>query len=109
MLQQVWTNLVQNSIQAIADRPGTIWVSSDIEGNYLKMTIEDNGPGIPQDMAQRIFEPFVTTKASGTGLGLSVAETFVTVHGGTLTLAGPRHGTGACFVVALPIAHEDAV
>jgi signal transduction histidine kinase len=66
------------------------------------MTFQDNGPGIPEDRRNNIFEPFFSTKEGGTGLGLTVSYNIVTAHGGTLDLAD-LNGSGACFRLFLPM------
>ncbi len=78
-----------------------------IDGSCI-IRVEDNGPGIPEDLRQRIFEPFFTTKpaGSGTGLGLSLSHEIVTQgHGGTLTVESDGRA-GAAFVITLPVVHE---
>lgn len=78
-------------------------------GNYLVLSIEDEGPGIPVELRQRLFEPFYTTKpkGKGTGLGLSVAQGIVARHHGTIgVLSEP--GQGACFMVGLPVSRRDS-
>lgn len=77
-------------------------------GDYLVLSIEDEGPGIPADLRQRLFEPFYTTKAKGkgTGLGLSVAQGIVARHHGTIGVLS-QPGQGACFMVGLPVSRQD--
>jgi signal transduction histidine kinase len=64
--------------------------------------VEDSGPGITPEILERIFDPFVTTKARGTGLGLVVAQSIVQEHGGELRARNADHGRGATFEVRLP-------
>jgi PAS domain S-box-containing protein len=113
-LQQVLINLTVNSAQAIRDagRPGSIRIearaSSVADGPAVRISIIDDGPGIPTEILGRLFMPFVTTKepGGGTGLGLSVSFGIITGHGGTL-----RHeqspGGGATFVIELPVGRDD--
>ena len=68
---------------------------------------EDNGPGVPIDMVPRLFEPFYTTKAQGSGLGLTIANTLVEANGGRLEYVPGKNG-GACFVMRLVPAAEKA-
>jgi len=77
-LNQVWTNLIDNAIDAV-DEGGTIWVRTSSEKDYVMVEIADNGPGIPPEIQSQIFEPFFTTKdvGAGTGLGLEVAYRIV--------------------------------
>jgi PAS domain S-box-containing protein len=78
-LNQVWTNLIDNAIGALGTS-GTITVRTSGEGDHLAVEIEDDGPGIPEEVRSRIFEPFFTTKqvGEGTGLGLDVVRRIVT-------------------------------
>ena len=101
-INQVWTNLLDNAIDAVDDG-GRIRISTRQEGALACVTIEDNGPGIPEDIAARIFEPFYTTKApgSGTGLGLDIAQRIVSQHEGTIRLDSEPGRT--VFEVCLPI------
>jgi two-component system NtrC family sensor kinase len=68
----------------------------------VEIFIQDTGPGIPVENRTRIFEPFVSTKKGGTGLGLTVSYGIIAAHGGNLDLVVER-GPGACFRVALPL------
>lgn len=104
-LRQVLLNLVQNAVHAVADRDGRIEVtiaaqdSSGLDG--IAITVDDNGAGVAKDARQRIFTPFYTTKDHGTGLGLAVSFTTVSLHGGTLTVDDSPLG-GARFRVWIP-------
>ncbi|HEV7268772.1 MAG TPA: ATP-binding protein [Falsiroseomonas sp.] len=105
-LGQVAVNLVVNAQAVLADRPEprTIRLESWAEpGGGIGLAVEDNGPGVPEAMRERIFEPYVTTKplGAGTGLGLAVCRNIVAAHGGTLGLEPGTLG-GARFVVRLP-------
>ena len=101
-INQVWTNLLDNAIDAVDDG-GCVRISTRREGALACITIEDNGPGIPPEIAGRIFEPFYTTKApgSGTGLGLDIAQRIVSQHQGTIRLESEPGRTA--FDVCLPI------
>jgi len=102
-LNQVWTNLIHNAIQAM-DGQGEILIETRAEGGEVEVAIQDNGPGIPPEIAARIFEPFYTTKAKGegTGLGLSISARIVEKHGGTISLDSRPGRTR--FEVRLPVA-----
>ncbi|MDX1439728.1 MAG: two-component regulator propeller domain-containing protein, partial [Rubricoccaceae bacterium] len=110
---RVFLNLLENAFYAVneaastLDRTPTIRVRTMIEGNYVRVAVEDNGPGIPDDVRPRLFEPFFTTKptGSGTGLGLSLAHDIVQRHNGTLRVqrTGPE---GTVFTVRLPLFGE---
>ena len=87
-LNQVWTNLLDNAIEALGER-GTITIATRSDGDCAVVEISDDGPGVPDDVASRIFNPFFTTKdvGSGTGLGLATARRIVVDrHAGSLTL-----------------------
>jgi PAS domain S-box-containing protein len=103
-LLQVLINLINNSIDAMKPQGGgqiTVRICP-LEGG-VELTLTDSGPGIPADVLDRIFDPFVTTKppGEGTGLGLSVSHRIVQEHRGTLT-AENLPGGGACFRICLP-------
>ena len=78
-LNQVWTNIIDNAIDAIGERHGNIWLRTKQENNNIVVEISDDGPGIPQDIQSRMFEQFFTTKGigKGTGLGLSISYRIV--------------------------------
>ena len=102
-LNQVWTNLLDNAIDALGDS-GTITITTCRDGDCAVVAIADDGPGIPPDDRDHVFDPFFTTKdvGRGTGLGLSTARRIVVSHQGSLTLDPARRGTS--FSVRLPLA-----
>jgi signal transduction histidine kinase len=94
-LNQVWTNLLDNAIDAVGER-GTITIRTRRDGECILVDIADTGPGIPPDIRSRVFEPFFTTKdvGSGTGLGLDTARRIVIErHGGSMTFDSSERGT----------------
>ena len=98
-----WPNAVAGD--AMDDRKGTrLVIRARTEGDRITFEIEDDGPGVPESLRDRIFEPFVTTKdvGEGTGLGLAVCRGIVEGAGGTIALRPLERG--ACFVVDLPLA-----
>jgi signal transduction histidine kinase len=106
-LQQVILNLCNNAAQAMRDG-GVIEVGTDrrptesgSEPGQVVLTVTDSGCGIPPDILPRVFEPFFTTRPSGTGLGLSTAQDIVTQQGGTMTLASVM-GAGTTVTVSFP-------
>lgn len=103
-INQVFMNLLINAGQAIADR-GTITLAMGTEGDEVWVSVSDNGVGIPEDVQQRIFDPFYTTKpiGRGTGLGLAIAYRIVAKHHGRIDVSS-RPGAGSTFRVVLPIA-----
>jgi two-component system, LuxR family, sensor kinase FixL len=104
-IQQVILNLVRNAIEALAEsrtEPRDVTVQTAKAADYhVEITVCDNGPGLSPAIAPRLFEPFCTSKAAGTGLGLATSRTIVAQHGGTLDHRAntPR---GACFRLRLP-------
>lgn len=113
LLHQVFVNLLLNGMEAMP-AGGTLTVSYDESGRNGTVTngcydwrvlVRDHGPGIPPGEFEHIFEPFVTTKARGTGLGLAVSRRIIDEHQGTLTAQNHPDG-GAVFVVELPFASD---
>ena len=107
-LSQVVYNLVLNAIQAV-DKRGRVCVrtkllSNSPSGRDAVLEIADDGPGLAEKVQQKLFQPFVTTKKSGVGLGLSIVKRIVESHGGRLEVESPRKdiGRGALFRVSLP-------
>ena len=87
-LNQVWTNLIDNAIDAM-DGAGTLRLTTRAEGDDVLIEVGDTGPGMPPEVAARAFETFYTTKdvGKGTGLGLDIAQRIVVErHGGTITI-----------------------
>lgn len=102
--QQVVTNLVDNALQASPDG-GLVEVRVAEEKGQLLIEVRDHGPGVPATERERIFEPFVTTRIKGVGLGLAIARQVVALHGGTLTVHDAPGG-GACFRIEVPPARS---
>jgi two-component system sensor histidine kinase FlrB len=70
-------------------------------GEWVELRVEDEGPGVPEEQQDKVFEPFFTTRARGTGLGLAIVRRVVEAHGGEVAVE-PAPGGGACFRVRLP-------
>ncbi|HUR69812.1 MAG TPA: ATP-binding protein [Candidatus Thermoplasmatota archaeon] len=100
-ISQVLLNLLINAGEALGTRSGHVSVKLHHKEDVLQVEVTDDGPGIPKGVAARLFTPFFTTKAEGTGLGLSVSRRIVEDHGGALTFVSPRGG-GATFRLTLP-------
>jgi len=109
-LNQVWTNLLDNAADALEDNPeGQIVIRTAGEGGWIRVEIEDNGPGIETENLNRIFEPFFTTKApgKGTGLGLDISYSIViNKHRGSLKVFS--HPGRTVFRILLPVDFETA-
>jgi signal transduction histidine kinase len=105
LLEQVVINLLMNALQALPDPDRGVWVTTghDPEARTVTISVRDEGCGIPEAIAQRIHEPFFTTKLDngGSGLGLSISQTIVKEHGGTLEFRSTP-GRGTIFTVSLP-------
>lgn len=98
---QALVNLIQNAMQAANGSPAATTVVLEELPDRLRVSVFDRGPGIPAGEEDRIFDPFYTTRTTGTGLGLAVARRSVELHGGTLTAAN-RPGGGAEFRIDIP-------
>lgn len=109
-VQQVVLNLLRNAIEALAEQrgePREITVSTGLATpGAVEIRVCDNGPGVDESIAERMFDPFCTTKVTGTGLGLAISRTIVQAHRGELGYC-PVRPHGACFYVRLPLNGED--
>jgi signal transduction histidine kinase/predicted CoA-binding protein len=105
-LNQVWTNIIDNAVDAM-DGKGEITLRTRQDGEWVLIEIEDNGPGIPEEIQPKLFSPFFTTKpvGKGTGLGLNISYNIVQKHGGEIKLFS-RPGM-TCFEVRLPLDFEN--
>jgi two-component system sensor histidine kinase HydH len=106
-IKQVILNLLENAIDAMSpgdgekDAGGRLTVSTHLGPEYAELELADTGPGIPHDLFDRVFTPFFTTKAAGSGLGLPVSRRIIADHGGRIRLQA-ADGGGTCFVIELP-------
>ena len=103
-MRRVFLNLIHNAIHACG-KEGNICVSSKLHEDAAEFYIEDDGPGVPDDVRERLFEPYFTTKTSGTGLGLAICRKIVEAHGGDVRLASSVPNQ-TIFLLSLPLAHE---
>ncbi|MGC1303882.1 MAG: ATP-binding protein [Caulobacteraceae bacterium] len=102
-IQQVFLNLIRNAIDAMANAPRRkLQISGRKQEDRVLISVTDSGPGVPSEIAHRLFEPFVTSKADGMGVGLAISRTIVEAHGGQLWL-DPAAVPGATFHFTLPI------
>jgi PAS domain S-box-containing protein len=110
-LQQVLLNLIVNAIEAMSgvhDRPRELTiVTAAKEPGAVVVEVRDSGPGLDEEGAERVFEPFYTTKAQGIGIGLSISRSIVEAHGGRVWAAS-NQPHGAVFRFSLPVAQEGA-
>jgi two-component system, LuxR family, sensor kinase FixL len=102
-IQQVVLNLVRNSMEALAeaDRRELIIKTAQAHGGLVEVRVSDTGPGLAEEVAKQLFQPFVTTKAKGMGLGLSISRSIIDAHGGRMQ-ASPNPTGGVTFSFALP-------
>ncbi|MEY4890943.1 MAG: hypothetical protein RIQ75_2073, partial [Pseudomonadota bacterium] len=101
-IEQVISNLVRNAGEAMTHRKDArIILSAYEENGFVDLHVADNGPGIPDDFAAELFNPFQSSKQEGMGLGLSLCRTMVEAHGGHLTLE-KHDSTGCDFLIRLP-------
>ena len=111
-LQQVVANLVANAIEAmdtVTDRARTLRVKSVIgKPDGVLITVEDSGPGIDPENADRIFHPFFTTKSEGTGMGLSICRSIIEAHNGSLSLRSAPN-RGSVFEILMPAGDFEAI
>lgn len=108
-IEQVVINLLLNAGHAAGKSPnGRVVLRTARDDGHVRISVEDNGPGVPQEIRDRIFEPFFTTKSGdqGTGMGLAISQRIVDEHRGTLELAS-EVGAQTCFVVRLPVTVEQ--
>lgn len=105
-IQQVLTNLMRNAVEAMKDSEiKELTVTTSEEGDRLFVEVADTGPGISDEVAERLFQPFVTTKAGGMGVGLSISQRIIGSHGGEISVSRNDTG-GATFIFSLPTVKE---
>jgi signal transduction histidine kinase len=109
-LEQVFNNLIGNAVQAMSDCGGTLSVHLRPVENpgdrpQVEISVSDDGPGIPEEIRERVFEPFFTTNRNGTGLGLAIARRIINKHKGTITVSSVPGGTA--FQVTLPLVEVE--
>ena len=102
MLRQVLVNLLNNALEAVG-QAGVVTMRCMVQGrSRIAFELQDDGPGIPQEVRNRLFTPFVTTKEAGTGLGLTIVKRIVDRHGGTITVHSGPPRVGTSIRVVLP-------
>jgi signal transduction histidine kinase len=112
LCEQAFLNLVQNAYEAMEDQGGTLQVDvqpvvrNDRQGVELRLA--DTGPGVPEELREEIFNPFVTTKKTGVGLGLSIVSKIIDGHHGTIRVENRPTG-GAVFTIFFPLVSEPLV
>ena len=107
-IQQVLLNLLRNAAEAVADQEvRDIALAGETADGNVRISVADNGPGLPEEIRGRLFQPFVSTKKTGMGVGLSICHTIVAAHNGRLW-AEPNPGGGTIFHVLLPAVSAEA-
>lgn len=106
MLYQAFLNILMNSIQAMPEG-GKIQVSIQSTSHIVMVCIEDEGPGVPEDLIERIWDPFFTTKEKGTGLGLGIVKNIIESHNGVIRVENRKEETGVRMIIELPITDKD--
>jgi len=102
MLQQAFLNIIRNAIEA-SGTDGQVLIDIEQKSNFVIVQISDSGSGVPDEVMDRIFNPFFTTKDTGTGLGLSIVHRIVEAHGGSITCGRSDLTSGAVFSIKLPV------
>lgn len=100
-IQQVFFNIILNAMESMP-KGGDLTIEGGLKNNMIEIYFQDTGKGVAPNQHQEIFEPFMSTREDGSGLGLSVSYGILTAHGGNLELV-PGKGEGACFRVSIPI------
>jgi two-component system, NtrC family, sensor histidine kinase HydH len=111
LFEQAFVNLVQNAYEAMGEQGGALYLGIMRAQNNghagVEVRVKDSGPGIPPELREQIFNPFVTTKTTGVGLGLSIVSKIVDEHRGAIRVES-KPGQGTCFVVFFPLEEETA-
>jgi signal transduction histidine kinase len=108
LLRQVFGNLIRNAAEACQTSGVSprIVISGQADGRMCRISVDDNGPGVPEAARGKIFQPFFTTRSRGTGLGLAIVQKLVVTHNGRVTVADSPLG-GASFQIVFPLRAGD--
>lgn len=107
-IRQVLINLLRNSREAIADQKDQqVTLCVHLNAGSLEFRVRDNGPGVPEEIAEVLFRAFTGAKHKGVGLGLAISRSIAQNHGGDLRLENTAPGEGACFLLTLPVDIEE--
>ena len=107
LLQQVFVNLIMNALDAMMETPPDrrhITIGVEVKRAKVEISVRDTGPGLPEEIVDTLFTPFVTTKPHGVGIGLAIVRTIVDAHEGSINARNHPDG-GAIFTVILPVSH----
>ena len=100
-LMQVFINLLRNAIEAKTEKSLNVHIQTTLHNDLVQIYVRDNGPGIPPTIIHHIFDPFFSTKQTGTGLGLSLSRKIIELHKGSMRVQS-EFGRGTCFIIELP-------
>ena len=103
-IKQVLLNILVNAVQAISGR-GQIRIRTSVTEGKLRLSIHDSGCGIPATLRERVFDPFFSTKPSGTGLGMAIARRIVESHQGSIEIDSVE-GQGCSVTLVLPVVQD---
>ena len=92
-------NLIVNAIEAMPEKTGKLLLKTSVRNNQCRIEIRDNGEGIPKENLERLFEPFFTSKATGSGLGLTNTQNIILSHGGSIRVKS-EIGKGTSFLIS---------
>ena len=108
-IQQVVVNLKRNAIEAMqnCEKREMVVSTSLVDGNVIRTDLADTGPGLPEPIKNNLFSPFISTKAHGLGVGLSISRSIIEAHHGKLW-AEPNPGGGTVFSFVLPLAEAES-
>jgi signal transduction histidine kinase len=106
LLRQAFSNVLRNALEACADgaAPPRISIHADVDAGakLSRIAVDDNGPGVPPALRERVFRPFFTSKRNGTGLGLALVQKIIVFHNGRVVVGTSPEG-GASFLITLPL------
>jgi signal transduction histidine kinase len=101
-VEQIFVNVLQNAREALPGQTGNIWITAGTgPSGSVEVSIRDDGPGIPPEKQERVFEAYYTTKEKGTGLGLATVKHNLEIYGGSVQIESEL-GKGACFWLLFP-------
>lgn len=107
-IQQVLMNLIRNAIEAMQDsETRELAITTSQSGDQVSIVVHDSGPGLPEEVRKKLFQPFVTTKPGGMGVGLMICQSIIQFHGGSIEVS-PRDRAGTAFCLRLPLDEKPA-
>jgi signal transduction histidine kinase len=101
-MKELFNNILNNAFEAVPEGNGFVTINIVAEGGFIRAVIADNGSGIPEEIMNRIYEPFFSTKAKGTGLGLAVCSQIVKLHKGSINIKSELQN-GTTVTINLPV------